>query len=97
MEFEFIVEIFNAILGIVAVILAISVMAKVRGGALESVWKLISAAAVFFGLLEITGLLAASEISFNIPDIEDMREVLEFLAIATLAFALMKAKKAFTV
>ena len=96
MEFEFIVEIFNAILGIAAVILAIGVMTKVKGGSLESVWKIVSVAAVFFGLLEVTGLLAASEVGLNIPDIEDIREVLEFLAIATLAFALMKAKKAFT-
>ena len=96
MEFEFIVKILNAILGIAAVILAIGVMARVKGGALESVWKIVSVAAVFFGLLEVTGLLAASEVGLNIPNIEDIREVLEFLAIATLAFALMKAKKAFT-
>ena len=96
MEFEFIVEIFNAALGVAAVILAISVMAKVRGGALESVWKLVSVSAVFFGLLEVTGLLAASELGLNIPNIEAIREVLEFLAIATLAFSLIKAKKAFT-
>lgn len=96
MELDFIVEIFNAILGFAAIVYAARVMALVKGGALESVWKLISVAALFFGILEITGLLAASEIGLNIPNIEFIREVLEFLSIATLVFALIKAKKAFT-
>lgn len=96
MELEFVIEIFNAILGIAAIVYAARVMALVKGGALESVWKFISVAALFFGIFEIFGLMAASEVGLNIPNIDLIREILEFLSIATLAFALMKAKKAFT-
>lgn len=96
MELEFIIEIFNAILGIAAIVYAARVMALVKGGTLESVWKLISVAALFFGIFEIFGLMAASEIGLNIPNIDLIREVLELCSITTLVLALIKAKKAFT-
>lgn len=96
MQLDFIIEIFNAVLGFAAIIYAGKVMMLVKGGSLELIWKYIGIAALFFGLLEITGLLAASEIGLNIPNIEFIREILELLSIAMLTFALIKAKKAFT-
>lgn len=98
MEFEFIVEIVNAALGVAAIVYAVGVMHSVKGGMLEGVWKYIGIAGFFFGVMEIIGLLDALKIFESSPvDLEVVRELVEFVTIATLVAALVKAKKIFRI
>lgn len=98
MEFEFIVEVINAALGVVVIVLAAEVMRSVKGGMLENVWKYVGVAGLFFGTMEIVGLIDSMKILANSAvDIEIIRELAEFAAIATLVISLMKAKKIFKI
>lgn len=98
MEFEFILEIVNAALGVVVIVFAAQVVRSVKGGMLEHVWKYVGVAGLFFGTMEIIGLIDSMKILANSAvDIEIIRELAEFAAIATLVISLMKAKKIFKI
>ena len=98
MEFEFIVEVLNAVLGVVTIVFAAEVVRSVKGGMLENVWKYIGATGLLFGAMEVVGLIDALKILANSPvDIEVIRELFELAAIGTLVIALMKAKKIFKI
>lgn len=98
MGFEFIVEVVNAALGVIAIVFALEVMRSVKGGALESVWKYIGMVGLLFGVMEVIGLLDATKVFANsFIDLELIREVVEFAAIGMLVASLMKAKKIFKI
>ena len=96
MEFDIIIEALNAIFAVMAVIFAVSVMNLVRGGKIAGVWQYVSVAALFLGAHEILGILREVPAIGEAVNLDSAREIAELLYIATLAFALMKAKKAFT-
>lgn len=98
MGFEFIVEVVNAALGVIAIVFALEVVRSVKGGMLESVWKYIGVVGLLFGAMEIVGLLDATKVFANSPvDLELIREVVEFATITALVVSLMKAKKIFKI
>lgn len=98
MEFEFGLEIVNAAIGAVAIVFAVDVVRSVKGGMLENIWKYIGVVGLLFGGMEIISILDETKVFMDSPiDLEVLREIVEFAAIATLAFALMRAKKIFKI
>lgn len=98
MGFEFIVEVANAALGVIAIVFALEVMRSVKGGALESVWRYIGVVGLLFGIMEIVGLMDATKVFANSPvDLEVIRELVEFATITALVVSLMKARKIFKI
>ena len=98
MGFEFIIEVVNAALGVVAIVFALEVVRSVKGGMLENTWKYIGLVGFLFGLIEIIGLMDAAKVFTNSPiDLEVIRELVEFATVSVLVIALIKAKKAFKI